>query len=106
MVVVAAHRGNRTRSANARIRQARQAGRIRPEAQLEVAVKLAHTWAMQIFKCPHCAAQYELIMTHISFRQRSYANCQVCWKAMYSWDSSRIPRFTLLDQPASAPARP
>jgi hypothetical protein len=45
-------------------------------------------------------------MTHISFRQRSYANCQVCWKAMYSWDSSRVPRFTLLEQPASTPARP
>ena len=71
-----------------------------------MAVELAHTWAMQIFKCPHCAAQYELIMTHISFRQRSYANCQVCWKAMYSWDSSRVPRFTLVEQPDSTPARP
>jgi transcription elongation factor Elf1 len=47
-----------------------------------------------IFKCPHCSAEYELIMTHISFRQRSYANCQVCWKNMYSWDSSKVPRFT------------
>jgi hypothetical protein len=44
-------------------------------------------------------------MTHISFRQRSYANCQVCWKAMYSWDSSRVPRFTLLEQPDTTPAR-
>ena len=42
-------------------------------------------------------------MTHISFRQRSYANCQVCWKAMYSWDSSRVPRFTLLVQPDNTP---
>jgi hypothetical protein len=56
----------------------------------------AHRLVMQIFKCPHCSAEYELIMTHISFRQRSYANCQVCWKAMYSWDSSRVPRFKLL----------
>jgi hypothetical protein len=78
---------------------------IGPEGLLEAAVKQAHTWAMQIFKCPHCAAQYELIMTHISFRQRSYANCQVCWKAMYSWDSSRVPRFTLVEQPDSTPAR-
>ena len=61
---------------------------------------------MTIFKCPHCSAEYEFIMTHISFRQRSYANCQVCWKAMYSWDSSRVPRFTLLEQqPDSTPTR-
>jgi transcription elongation factor Elf1 len=51
---------------------------------------------MTIFKCPHCAAEYELIMAYISFRQRSYASCQVCSKAMYSWDSNRIPRFTLV----------
>jgi hypothetical protein len=54
---------------------------------------------MTIFKCPHCRAEYELIMTHISFRQRSYAHCQVCWKTMYSWDSPRVPRFTLVKQP-------
>ncbi|MCX7311499.1 MAG: hypothetical protein NTV56_07170 [Alphaproteobacteria bacterium] len=35
-------------------------------------------------------------MTHMSFRQRSYANCQVCWKNMYSWDSNKVPRFTLM----------
>ena len=51
---------------------------------------------MTIFKCPHCEAKYEMIMTYISFRQRSYANCQACWKTMFSWDSSRVPRFTLL----------
>ena len=61
-----------------------------------MAAEVAHTLAMQIFKCPHCQARYELIMTHISFRQRSYANCQVCWKNMYSWDSSKVPRFTLV----------
>jgi DNA-directed RNA polymerase subunit RPC12/RpoP len=49
---------------------------------------------MTIFKCPHCSAEYELIMAYISFRQRSYATCQECGKAMYSWDSSRVPRFT------------
>ena len=48
---------------------------------------------MTIFKCPHCRAEYELLMTYISFRQRSYANCQQCWKPMYSWNSSRVPRF-------------
>ena len=54
---------------------------------------------MNIFKCPHCEARYELIVTHVSFRQRSYATCQVCWKTMYSWDSARVPRFTLIEQP-------
>ena len=44
-------------------------------------------------------------MTYISFRQRSYANCQVCWKAMYSWDSSRVPRFKLLEKTDSTPTR-
>jgi hypothetical protein len=67
--------------------------------------KQAHSFPMQIFKCPHCSAEYELIMTHISFRQRSYANCQVCWKAMYSWDSSRVPRFKLLVQPDNTRAQ-
>jgi len=67
-----------------------------------VAAERAHTVAMTtavtIFKCPHCSAEYEMIMTHISFRQVSYANCQVRWKAMYSWADSRVPRFTLLVQ--------
>ena len=70
-----------------------------------MALKPAHTWFMQIFRRPHCSARYEIIVNHISFRQRSYANCQVCWKAMYSWDSSRVPRFTLLEQPDSTPVR-
>jgi transposase-like protein len=48
-----------------------------------------------IYKCPHCRSEYELIMAHLSFRQRSYANCQVCNKTMYSWNSSHVPRFTL-----------
>jgi len=75
----------------------------RPERRLEVAVERAHTVAMTttmtIFKCPHCSAEYEMIITHISFRQVSYANCQLCWKPMYSWASTRVPRFTLLVQP-------
>ena len=73
--------------------------------QLEVAAKQAHRLAMQIFKCPHCSAEDELIMTYISFRQRSYANCQVCWKAMYSWDNSRVPRFKLLVPPDNTGAQ-
>jgi hypothetical protein len=68
-----------------------------------VAAEPAHTGTMTIFKCPHCSAEYEMIMTHISFRQVSYANCQVCWKTMYSWASSRVPRFTLLVQPDNTP---
>lgn len=51
---------------------------------------------MTIFKCPHCRAEYELLMTNVSYRQRSYANCQQCWKPMYSWNSSRVPRFAPL----------
>ena len=54
---------------------------------------------MTIFKCPHCQAEYEMIMSHVSYRQRSYSKCQVCWKTMYSWDSAHVPRFTLLEQP-------
>lgn len=61
--------------------------------------------ARTIFKCPHCRAEYELLMTNVSFRQRSYANCQRCWKTMYSWNSSRVPHFRLLDLPESKIAR-
>jgi hypothetical protein len=60
---------------------------------------------MTIFKCPHCRAEYEMLMSYVSFRQRSYATCQVCWKTMYSWNSSRVPRFTLLKQPEAAVSR-
>jgi ssDNA-binding Zn-finger/Zn-ribbon topoisomerase 1 len=49
-----------------------------------------------IYKCPHCRTEYELIMAHLSFRQRSYANCQACHKTMYSWNGSSVPRFTLV----------
>ena len=51
---------------------------------------------MTIYKCPHCRTEYGLIMARLSFRQRSYANCQVCHKTMYSWNSSSVPRLTLL----------
>ena len=45
--------------------------------------------SVTIFKCPLCRTGYELIMTHISFQQRSYANCRICRKTMDSWHSSR-----------------
>ena len=51
---------------------------------------------MTIYKCPHCRTEYGLIMARLSFRQRSYANCQVCHKTMYSWNGSNVPRFTLV----------
>ena len=61
---------------------------------------------MVIFKCPYCRAEYELIWAPLSFTQRSYANCQVCHRTMYSWSSRNVPRFTLV-KPAErkAPAR-
>ena len=73
-----------------------------PRMPLDWVAKQADGLPMIIFKCPHCQAKYELIMTHVSFRQRSYANCQKCWKTMYSWHSLRVPRFKLL-QPADRP---
>jgi hypothetical protein len=50
---------------------------------------------MTIFKCPYCAAEYELTTARLSFQQRSYAKCQVCHQTMYSWSSRNVPRFTL-----------
>jgi predicted Zn finger-like uncharacterized protein len=60
---------------------------------------------MTLFKCPHCHAEYEMMMASLSFRQRSYAHCQKCWKTMYSWDSARVPRFTLRAPADTGPAR-
>ena len=34
-----------------------------------------------------------MIMASLSFRQRSYVKCEACSKTMYSWNSSRVPRF-------------
>ena len=61
--------------------------------------------SMTIFKCPHCGAEYEMMMASLSFRQRSYAVCQKCWKTMYSWDSARVPRFTLCAPADASPAQ-
>jgi hypothetical protein len=44
---------------------------------------------MVIFKCPYTA--------HLSFKQRSYAKCQVCNETMYSWNSRNVPIFTLMN---------
>jgi hypothetical protein len=60
---------------------------------------------MTIFKCPFCRTEYEMLISHISFRQRSYASCQQCWKPMYSWNSSRVPSFRLLKPPDSTLGR-
>ena len=50
---------------------------------------------MTMFKCPYCQTEYELIWARLSHQQRSYANCQVCQKTMYSWSSRTVPCFTL-----------
>ena len=55
----------------------------------------AHGEKMTKFKCPYCPAEYELTTAHLSFQQRSYANCQICHQTMYSWSSRNVPRFTL-----------
>ena len=33
---------------------------------------------MVIFKCPYCRTEYEMTTAHLSFKQCSYAKCQVC----------------------------
>lgn len=52
---------------------------------------------VMIFKCPYCAAEYEIIMARLSFRQRSYAKCGVCHRTMYSWNSQNVPLFTFVN---------
>ena len=42
---------------------------------------------MVIFKCRYCGTEYEMTTAHLSFKQRSYAKCQVCNQTMYSWNS-------------------
>jgi hypothetical protein len=49
---------------------------------------------MVIFKCPYCGTKYEMITAHLSFKQCSYAKCQVCNQTMYSWNSRNVPIFT------------
>ena len=51
---------------------------------------------MTVFKCPYCSTEYELTTARLSFQQRSYAKCEVCYQTMYSWSSRNVPRFTLM----------
>jgi hypothetical protein len=46
---------------------------------------------MVIFKCPYCGTKYEMMTAHLSFKQCSYAKCQVCNETMYSWNSRNVP---------------
>ena len=52
---------------------------------------------MVIFKCRYCGTEYEMTAGHLSFKQRSYAKCQVCNQTMYSWNSRNVPMFTLMN---------
>ena len=52
---------------------------------------------MVLFKCPYCGTEYEMTTAHLSFKQRSYAKCQVCNETMYSWNSRNVPIFTLMN---------
>jgi len=52
---------------------------------------------MVIFKCPYCGTEYEMTTAYLSFKQRSYAKCQVCNQTMYSWNSRNVPIFTLMN---------
>jgi hypothetical protein len=49
-----------------------------------------------IFKCPYCQPEYEMTTARLSFQQRSYAKCQVCYQTMYSWNSRNVPIFKLI----------
>ena len=37
---------------------------------------------MVIFKCPYCRTEYEMTTAPLSFKQHSYAKCQVCHQTM------------------------
>ena len=56
---------------------------------------------MVIFKCPYCGTNYEMTTAHLSFKQRSYAKCQVCNETMYSWNSRNVRIFTRVNTPNS-----
>ena len=51
---------------------------------------------MVIFKYPYCRTEYEMTTAPLSFKQRSYAKCQVCNQTMYSWNSRNVPILTLI----------
>ena len=74
------------------------------QAALAIQSEKAHSLRMSLFKCPNCQAEYDMVRSPLSFRQRSYAKCQVCHKTMYSWDSKNVPQFTFI-KAADAKAR-
>ena len=49
---------------------------------------------MVIFKYPYCRTEYEMTTAPLSFKQRSYAKCQVCHQTMYSRNSRDVPIIT------------
>jgi hypothetical protein len=51
-----------------------------------------------VFKCPYCRTAYEMMTAHLSFKQCSYAKCQICNETMYSWNSRNGPIFTLINE--------
>ena len=51
---------------------------------------------MVIFKCPYCGTEYEMTTAYLSFKQRSYAKCQICHQTMYSWNSRNVPPLDAL----------
>jgi hypothetical protein len=38
-----------------------------------------------------------LTTARLSFQQRSYAKCEVCYQTMYSWNSRNVPMFKLVN---------
>ena len=58
---------------------------------------VSHSEMMMIFKCPYCRTEYEMTTARLSFQQRSYAKCQVCFQTMYSWNSQNVPMFILVN---------
>jgi transcription elongation factor Elf1 len=48
------------------------------------------------FECPHCGAFYHVSCMKICDRKRASAKCIVCDKVMLTWNSSRVPSFTLV----------
>ena len=52
---------------------------------------------MVIFKCSYCGTEYEMTTARLSFKQRSYAKCQVCHQTMYSRNSQDVPIFMLMN---------
>jgi predicted Zn finger-like uncharacterized protein len=50
---------------------------------------------LSFFECPHCSAFYRVSLVKICERRRASAKCVVCHKIMLTWNSPRVPSFTL-----------